>query len=315
MHSEDRTDSGECPFIVHALTGEQHDSKLPNELKAIAMKHWNQGSKVLGVGHSPELQSIYDNPGLYPQMFPWLFPYGLGGGGASKLSESEHKKFLLMYHDKRFQHDPVFLFAAFSHAQIKACTTGGFLMGESNKIDEISDLFLSLDQLVLQDILARLEKGEIVKPSTIEEKDCFRILTDLDHIGGRVNGSITSKKHQRAEIWSLSAYTGAPAWYVMLPPPDSKNPICLYFACSDVKFEVPLRSRDERLLLVTNNPVACVLNMHRVKRFMVTLYTYIISFIYVSTRSHIPQSFYHHQLRYVFLPLYDLPTYLSLPYI
>jgi hypothetical protein len=268
MHSEEGTASGECPFIVHNLTGEQHDSKLPNELKAMAMRRWNNGGKVLGIGREPELQSIYDNPCLYPQMFPWLFPYGLGGVGSSKLSENEHKKFLLMYHDKRFQRDPNFLFAAFSHAQIKASTTGGFLMSESNKIDEISDRFLSLDQIVLEDILKRLEKGEIVKPSSAEEKDCFRILTDLDHIGGKVNGSITSKKHQRSEIWSLTAYTGVPAWYVTLAPPDSKSPICMYFASGDTSFDVPLRTRDQRLLLVANNPVAST----RFFNFMIQLF-------------------------------------------
>ena len=129
MHNEEGTDSGKCAFIVHGLTGEQHDAKLPNELKAIAMKHWNQGGKVLGIGHSPELQAIYDNPSLYPQMFPWLFPYGLGGIRSLKnLSENEHKRFLLMYHDKHFQQDPVFLFAvtnllihvylSFTHSQL-----------------------------------------------------------------------------------------------------------------------------------------------------------------------------------------------------
>jgi len=40
MHSEEGTDSSPCPFVVHALTGEQHDAKLPNELKAIAMQYW-----------------------------------------------------------------------------------------------------------------------------------------------------------------------------------------------------------------------------------------------------------------------------------
>jgi len=129
-------------------------------------------------------------------------------------------------------------------------------MGDSNKIDEISDCFLSLNQTALQDILTRLENGEIVKPLSMEEKDCFCILTDLDHIRGKVNGLLTSKKHQRAKIWSLMAYTGVPAWYVTLAPPNSKSPICLYFASNDSKFKVLLRTRNKCLLLVANNPVA-----------------------------------------------------------
>ncbi|KNZ75887.1 hypothetical protein J132_00900 [Termitomyces sp. J132] len=39
---------------------------------------------------------------VYPQMFLWLFPYGLGGPGCgnSKISVKAHKSRLLMYHDK-----------------------------------------------------------------------------------------------------------------------------------------------------------------------------------------------------------------------
>ena len=52
-------------------------------------------------------------------MFPWLFPYGLGGIKTTNLSDKEHKQHLLMYHDKRFQTDINFPFVAFSHAQMK----------------------------------------------------------------------------------------------------------------------------------------------------------------------------------------------------
>ena len=195
MHSEEGTDLGDCPFIVHTLTSKQHDAKLPNKLKAISMRHWNGNEKVLGIGHSPKPQSIHDNPTLYPQMFPWLFPYGLGGIRALKQSESEHKRFLLMYHDKCFQQDPGFLFATFSHSQIKASTTGGFLMAESGKISEISNRFLSLNQQTLDDVLTRMQEGEVAKPSSEEETECFCVLTDLDYIGTKISGSLTSKKH------------------------------------------------------------------------------------------------------------------------
>jgi hypothetical protein len=47
----------------------------------MAAKHLDDGGKVLAIGHSKEPQSIWRNPKLYPQMFPWLFPYGLGGIG------------------------------------------------------------------------------------------------------------------------------------------------------------------------------------------------------------------------------------------
>ena len=101
----------------------------------------------------------------------------------------------------------------------------------------------------------RLEGGKIVKPVTKKETDCFHILTDLDHIGGKVSGSMTSKKHMRVEIWSLTFYLGIPAWYVTIAPADSKNPICLYFMSGEKWSEVKLRCHNEHLLLIANNAV------------------------------------------------------------
>ena len=67
-------------------------------------------------------------------MFPWLFPYGLGGiGSVSGLSDKEHKRHLFMYHDKKIQTDANFSFVAFSHEQIKASTTQSFLLAEKGK--------------------------------------------------------------------------------------------------------------------------------------------------------------------------------------
>ncbi len=72
-------------------------------------------------------------------MFPWLFPYGLGGiGSIPNLGDHEHKKHLLMYHDKRFQVDPNFPFVAFSHEQVKTATTNSFFLAEKCIFNEIS---------------------------------------------------------------------------------------------------------------------------------------------------------------------------------
>jgi hypothetical protein len=127
MELENGTEEGACPFTVHTLTGEEYNTTDAETLKAIATKHLDDGGKVLAIGHMKEPQSIWKNPKLYPQMFPWLFPYGLGGISHEcqkhRMSDAEHKHHLLMYHDKRFQMDPHFPLIAFNHEQIKDCTT------------------------------------------------------------------------------------------------------------------------------------------------------------------------------------------------
>ncbi|KAH7918707.1 hypothetical protein BV22DRAFT_993513, partial [Leucogyrophana mollusca] len=107
QEQNDGTDEGPCPFVVHGITGQEYNDLPLRSLKALALRHLQEGGKVLAIGHEADPESLYNNPQLYPQMFPWLFPYGLGGIGApshkGKLSNMRHKRQLLMYHDKRFQ--------------------------------------------------------------------------------------------------------------------------------------------------------------------------------------------------------------------
>jgi hypothetical protein len=141
------------------------------------------------------MKSIWNNPQLYPQMFPWLFPYGYGGIGSTSLSDKAHKKYLLMYHDKRFQTDINFPFVAFSHSQMKASTSSSFLLVDQSRFESISNRFLNLNQNILSQISEKLANGDNFEPEIDEEKACFHVITDLDHVSSKVKGSNTSKKH------------------------------------------------------------------------------------------------------------------------
>ncbi|KAF8957879.1 hypothetical protein BDZ97DRAFT_1623164, partial [Flammula alnicola] len=121
--------------------------------KAKALRHLESGGLTLGIGHDSTPQSMYDNPQLYPQMFPWLFPYGYGGIGQEsfkrKISETEHKKSLLMYHDKRFQTDLYFPIVAFNHEQLKSGVTSSFLMTKRQNFAAVIDRLSNIDKEVL----------------------------------------------------------------------------------------------------------------------------------------------------------------------
>jgi len=260
MEDEDGTDMGKCPFVVQGLTGEEYSTKSIKALKAIALKHLTSNKKILAVGHEALPQSIYNNPQLFPQMMPWLFPYGLGGIGNSlqqkPLSDLMHKRHLLMYYDKRFQKDPYFPLIAFNHEQIKQSTTAGYLLTAKSKFEDISKRLMEVDVKTLTSLAERMEKGEKVSPETDEEKMCFQLIKDIDHVGGHVNGSVTSKKYMRHEIWSLISFIGAPSWFITFAPADSKHPISLYFADTKETFQPELRDYNERYRLIAQNPVA-----------------------------------------------------------
>ena len=252
----DGTVEGDCVFTVHGLTGEACNTMTPNTLKALALRHLNSGGKVLAVGHSDRMESLWNNPQLYPQMFPWIFPYGVGGIGTTNLSHKEHKRHLLMYHDKRFQTDVNFPFVAFSHEQMMANTTQSFLLVDQTRFGDISERLMNIDWATLNDIITRLEAGDHVSSQTDAEKQCFQLIHDLDAVSGKMHGSTTSKKYMRNEIWSLINHLGAPSWYITLSPADIQHPICIYFADTNEKISPDMPSYDDRARMVCQNPVA-----------------------------------------------------------
>jgi hypothetical protein len=247
----DITDKGPCPFVVNGITGESIENFDLKAIIAKAIKHvkMDKGG-VLAISHDENPKSIFHNPQLYPMMFPHLFPYGLGGIGSIdnkilKISDMMHKRRLLMYHDKRFQNDAYFPLISFNHEQIKRTTFATHLMTERHNFKDIVHRLLRIDTAVLSRLSDKLSKGERVKPQTEAEKACYQLISDLDCVSGHVQGSTTSKKRMRNEIWSMVSYLGAPSWFITFAPADVKNPICLYFADTQETFSPKIRGKDE----------------------------------------------------------------------
>ena len=67
-------------------------------------------------------------------------------------------------------------------------------------IDSIANCLLGINSEVLTDFTEHMMKGERIKGESKDEKDCLQLIHDLDHIGGHVKDSITSKKNMKNEI-------------------------------------------------------------------------------------------------------------------
>lgn len=267
---------GDCPFVVSGLSAEQLDNvKDLASLKALTMRTLRTDQKVLAIGRSADPEATFRNPQLYPKMFPWLFPYGFGGVGNMRgvrrsrdLSPLNWKRKLLMYHDKRFQKDRQFALIAFNHEQIKEAAFGSYLCTKRSDFDNITRRIMTVDKTVLQTIVTRLHSGDFSGPKNLEEQLCYDLINDLDIVNKMVPGSITSKKYMRNEIWSLIYQRGAPSWFITFAPPDSKSPICLYYADTKTYFEPIQRTDAEKYRLIAENPVASA----RYFDFMVQLF-------------------------------------------
>ena len=267
--AEAGTSVGPCPFAVHGLMGNQLQNMDLNALKQSALRHLENGGKVLAIGHGDQMVSIFQNPRLYPMMFPWLFPYGSGGIGTTPLGYEAHLQHLLMYQDKRFQTDDHFVLVAFHHLQVRNASMASFLVAERSSFSVIAKRLLSIDLGVLKELIDRLENGPVSTSSlNDEQKQCFQLLKDIDVVGSHIDGFVTSKKIMRAEIWSLLVYLGAPSWYITISPADINHPLCVYWASTGDEYRPNLTQYRDAVVKVIRNPVAAA----RFFDFMVRLF-------------------------------------------
>lgn len=269
VNEDEGADSG-CPFTVQGVTGPEYNKMGIKELKYAAVAHLTAVGNSLAVGQSDKMISMYANPEAYPGMFPWLFPYGLGGLHFRRygrgFSESQHRHQLLMYHDKRFQRDPYFPMIAFSHMQMKAGSKASHVAVRRSTFDVVAKRLVEVEthhQEVLLEMASRIQNGGSIAPQTDAEKTCAELLRDVDYIGKGVQGSLTSKKLMRSEIWSLVNFLGAPSWFLTFSPADGNHGLCMYYSADGSEWDpLTVLESDERFALCASNPVAAARFFH-----------------------------------------------------
>ncbi|EIW58460.1 uncharacterized protein TRAVEDRAFT_79820, partial [Trametes versicolor FP-101664 SS1] len=165
-----------------------------------------------------------------------------------------------MFSDRRFQTDRYFPFIAYNQEQIRASTTGGYLLTERSNFKSAAAKILSVDKSTLDRLIENGRNGIRQEVYTSEEKQCLELLSLVDYVGGRVPGSLTRRKYQRSEIKSLIVEYGVPTFFVTFAPVDFKHPVCLYYCGEpiDLTDSAPdLPSAGSRLRAIASNPVAC----------------------------------------------------------
>ncbi|KAI0713343.1 hypothetical protein C8Q76DRAFT_602944, partial [Earliella scabrosa] len=87
--------------------------------------------------------TMYHNPKLYPGMYLWLYPYGLGGFENMhihhRLDCVPHIHAQLAYGDRCFQTDRPFSYAVFSHEQMCGSYSGGYLLTKKCNFPAVVD--------------------------------------------------------------------------------------------------------------------------------------------------------------------------------
>lgn len=273
LDNERGVENGMCPFAVHGLAGSELADMSYEAKVATALDFFTSGGSAVAYGHVSEPASMYHNPNMFPGMFPWLFPYGLGGIGNSlikvQLERPRQVKQLLMYGDRRFQTDEYFCFIAFNQQQIMDSTRGGYILSERKTASSVADKIVNINQTALKRIIERGSKGEYLKPEDAEERSVFELLGIIDYVSKRVQGSSSTRKLLRNEIFSLIIAKGVPIWFITFVPTDFKSPLCLYYCGVKIDLLDPLKDWPEypsRMRAIADNPVACARYFDKIVR-------------------------------------------------
>ncbi|KAJ3557014.1 hypothetical protein NM688_g1702 [Phlebia brevispora] len=263
--SGDRGDAeGPCNLYVHGVCPMEVAKMSYKTRQLVCARHLKQGGRIIGYGHSSEPESMFRNPKLLPGLYPWLFPYGLGRLGNPFASvgvpRRTHIRWFMNYHDRRFQVDETFPFLLFNQEQIRACSKGGITLTERKNYPQVVEKINSLNLDVMDEFVRKCKERGYVKTENDAEKECYSVVSMVDHVAAHVPWSGTRKKYQRNEIRSLIYECGLPLFFITFSPSESKNPVCLYLCGAPIDLDdfLPMElSEKERLKTVVSNPAAC----------------------------------------------------------
>lgn len=160
--------NNDIPFAPTGVIGQSIEGLSIRDIKLLAIQHWKSGGGAYTVPHGPNPINEYDNPSLFPCMFPHLFPFGLGGLEDSsrpvRLSIDSHVKHLLNLADTRFQTDNSFAFVAMNILQRRKNSRASRFKISKRNLARASELLSSVEASTCATIIQRGKQGGFVSP-------------------------------------------------------------------------------------------------------------------------------------------------------
>ena len=221
-------------------------SRLPlNELMAKAMS--NLGSSLeeerYAVRHSchpvadfgRSMQGVEHNVNPLAATFPKLFPYGVGGIESDRpklVGFSEHVRWSLQFHDRRFRKHHTFPFVAFSIQQKREALNSARIQMKHKDFEHDA---VALGSLTVEDLKqAEEEEARQLIPSNPQ----VRLLKK--HVfasSARVTGSDNCRTQYRGRIWGTCLYMGGPSLWITINPSDIHDPIAQFFVGEEIDMD------------------------------------------------------------------------------
>ena len=154
----------------------------------------------------------YNNPDLFPGMYPLLFPFGIGGfedkSRPTALLFHQQVRYFLNILDHSFRYHQSFIFVSLNiHQRCIAHRHTAFTCKKSN-FGTLTEKLRAISPELLHKVASRLEQEHKISDLLHEEKSVLTLLQYTNTISARIPGSEASKIYIWNEIRSYFAYFG-----------------------------------------------------------------------------------------------------------
>jgi hypothetical protein len=206
--------------VVTDLKGHESSSVLR---KAAAHHLKKPGGNYIELRHDPEPVNEFNNPDLFPLIYPTLFPYGIGGTEdkrrRTRLGFQGHLKHFFNLADRRFQEHYSFLFTAFNMLQRRTLLQHTSYKVKRENFDSVAAQF-GVSASAIHTVSERISKGDFQTSNSEEESRVLALMKQVNLISSHVQGSPQSKLIMRNEIRGLMIEKGLPSFYITINPAD-----------------------------------------------------------------------------------------------
>ncbi|TFK61794.1 hypothetical protein BDN72DRAFT_777848 [Pluteus cervinus] len=195
---------------------------------------------------------------FFVRAFPCLFPYGLGGPEDHKavsLSLSEHSRWLLEYHDRRFRRHPVLPFLIFGILQKREALLSARIQAHRRSFKRDLPILSGITMAQMHKARLEEESGQPISNPAVK-----LLHTHLHATAGRVQGSDEARYRLRSQIWSTSVVHGPPTLWMTINPSDLHDPIAQVLAGEQFDLQdlttLECLTREQRARNIAEDPLA-----------------------------------------------------------
>ncbi|KAE8222155.1 hypothetical protein CF319_g4600 [Tilletia indica] len=216
------------------------------------------------IRHGSTFVEDYNNPDLFPGMFPTLFPWGTGGfeqkERKTRLAFARQANHLLDLTEPLFRRHWSFIFIIANIKQRRAIHLGSRLMCKSRDFDRFSTLLQRLNPAVVQRVSEHIARGGSLKTLSGDEVQIFSLLKKCELVSARVPGSKAIMTRARADIRAYVGKFGIFQLFLTLNPGPSHSPVFqIFYGDKSVTLDArnpTLPTSKARAARVADDPVA-----------------------------------------------------------